>query len=150
MQRRAESYRASMDLTDGFQIEKPEAFVPWGISEAELLAILPIAPHHVTAGYYVIDCTSLNGLQHALGFHFRPDENGRLRELEFFRRVYPTMDESYAEFQRHLEAAFGTPTTQKPGDEGLPNCTWHSGGATIRHYILERFGPEEHVRMVRG
>ena len=114
------------------------------------MAILPVEPHHVTAGYYVIDCTSLCGLHHALGFHFRPDENGRLRELEFFRRAYPDMHESYAEFQRHLEVAFGTPANQKPGDEGLPNCTWHSGGATIRHYILYRFGPEEHVRMMRG
>jgi hypothetical protein len=75
-----------MDLSDGFQIEEPEAFVRWGMTESELLATLPITPRHVTTGYYVIDCTSLGGLHHVLGFHFRPRENGELRELEFFRR----------------------------------------------------------------
>jgi hypothetical protein len=56
------------------------------MTESELLATLPITPRHVTAAYYVIDCTSLGGLHHALGFHFRQRENGELRELEFFRR----------------------------------------------------------------
>ena len=139
-----------MDLAEGFQIEEPAVFVRWGITEPELLNTLTVEPHHVTAGYYVIDCISLSGLHHALGFHFRPDEDGRLRELEFFRRRYPDLTESYNEFQRHLVAAFGAPATQSPGDEGFPNCTWQSGGATIRHYILYRFGPEEHVRITRG
>jgi hypothetical protein len=76
VQRRPRVIVPSMDLTDGFQIEEPEAFVPWGISEAELLAILPIAPHHVTAGYYVIDCMSLNGLQHAPVSTFVPMKAG--------------------------------------------------------------------------
>ena len=57
-----------MDLDRGFQIEDPPVFVPWGVSEAELLDLLPIEPHHVTSGYYMIDCTSLSGLHHALGF----------------------------------------------------------------------------------
>ena len=61
-----------MDLSQGFQIEGPAVFVPWDVSESELLDLLPVEPHHVTTGYYVIDCTSLPGLQHALGFHFHP------------------------------------------------------------------------------
>jgi hypothetical protein len=59
--------------------------VRWGMTESELLATLPITPRHVTAGYYIIDCNSLAGLHHALGFQFRPRENGELCELEFFR-----------------------------------------------------------------
>lgn len=140
----------SVDLSEGFQIEEPDTFVLWGMTEMELLTTLPITPKHVTTGYYVIDCTSLSGLHHALGFHFRPRENGALRELEFFRRSYPDLRESYAEFQRHLETAFGIPVSESPGDQGLPNCTWQSGGATIRHYVLDRFGPEEHVNISRG
>jgi hypothetical protein len=139
-----------VDLTEGFQIEEPEAFVRWGMTKAELLETLPTEPQHVAEDYYVIDCTSLQGLQLALGFHFRPKENPALRELEFFRRSSPGLHESYAEFQRHLEAIFGAPAQQSPGDEGLPNCSWQSGGATVRHYVLNRFGPEEHVRMMRG
>src|ERR1700739_2910331 len=98
-----------VDLKTGFQIEEPAVFVPWGIREERLLEILPIEPRHVTGGYYVIDCTALTGLRHALGFHFRPPAGGRLRELEFFRHAYPDMEESFLDFQAHLEATFGAP-----------------------------------------
>jgi hypothetical protein len=124
--------------------------VHWGMTEADLLATLPAGPRHVTDGYYVVDCTSLAGLSLALGFHFRPRENGGLRELEFFRRSCPDIRASYEEFQRHLEAVFGTPASTSPGYEDLPSCSWQSGGATVRHYVIDRFGPEEHVSIVRG
>jgi hypothetical protein len=142
-----------MDLSRGFEIEDPAVVVPWGVSETELLDILPVVPQHVTSGYYVIDCVSLGGLRHALGFHFRPRRDGKLVELEFFRRSYPgypDLRESFLDFQARLESTFGRPTTASPGDEGVPNYTWRVGHATIRHYVFDRFGPEEHVRIVRS
>jgi hypothetical protein len=134
-----------VDLSQGFQIENPQVFVPWGISEVELVDLVPLAPHHVTTGYYVIDCTSLSGLSHALGFHFRPREDGKLRTLEFFRRSYLDMHRSFDEFQRHLEETFGPPASESDPYEGMPHYTWKVGKATIRHYVFDRFGPEEHV-----
>lgn len=139
-----------MNLKDGFQIEEPAVFIPWGISEDQLVDLLPVAPRHVASGYHVIDCKSLSGLHHALGFHFRPPADGKLRELEFFRRAYPDMQESFLDFQAHLEATFGTPTSQSPGDLGLPHYYWTIDGTWIRHYVFERFGPEEHVRIGRS
>jgi hypothetical protein len=141
-----------MDLSKGFQIEDPAVFVPWGIGERELLNILPVEPHHVTAGYYVIDCTSLSGSEHALGFHFRSDPS-KLSELEFFRRLnptYPDLRPSFDDFQRHLEVTFGTPSSESSGSEGLPSYRWKISEATIVHYVLDRFGPEEHVRITRA
>jgi hypothetical protein len=144
------SYRARVELAEGFEIETPAVLVPWGISEATLLALLPAPPRHVTTGYYVIHCTSLSGLEHELGFHFSPKEDGRLVELEFFRQAYADLRGSFDDFQRHLELTFGPPVSTSAGDEDFPTYGWRFGAATVRHYLLNRFGPEEHVRITRS
>jgi len=138
-----------MDLARGFEIESPSAFVPWGIDERELLDLLPAELRHVTDGYYTMRCTSLTGLEHMLGFHFDPRIDGRLVELEFFRRAYPDLAASFDEFQRHLELTFGPPDESLPGDEGMLSYRWLRGPAQIRHFVFDRFGPEEHVRIAR-
>jgi hypothetical protein len=139
-----------VDLSAGFQVESPDVFVPWGISERALLRLLPITPEHVTSGYYVIDCTSLGGLAHALGFHFKRGIRPRLVELEFFRRSYPDLGASFAEFQHHLEATFGLPTSREPGlGSGFPRFSWRQDHALVRHFVMDRFGPEETVSVVR-
>lgn len=138
-----------MDLADGYSIEQPSVVIPWHVTEAELLALLPEPPRHVTTGYYTLPCTSLGGLRHDLGFHFDPRTGGRLHEFELFRRSYPDLRRSFDEFQEHLVATFGAPAEATPGDEGFDHFVWRVGPATVQHYVLYRFGPEEHVR-VRG
>lgn len=86
-------------------------------------------------------------MNHELGFHFKPRKDGTLHELEFFRRSYQDQEKSYNEFQHHFETAFGPPTETKPGPEGFPSHTWRLRGATIKHYVFDRFGPEEHMRI---
>jgi hypothetical protein len=137
----------SMNVSEGFQIEIPNTFVRWGISESELIVTLSAAqPRHVTAGYYTIECVSLGGLRHKLGFHFEPRVNGRLVELEFFRNEnnYPGLASSFKEFQEHLEATFGTPTSK---DASMSMFTWSWRNTALKHFIQERFGPEEYVRL---
>lgn len=136
-----------MNLKQGFHIEEPRVFVPWGISEGELKRLLGSRLRHVTNGYHTISCTSLGGMNHELGFHFEPHKDGTLHELEFFRRSYQDQEKSYNEFQHHFEAAFGPPTETKPEPEGFPSHTWRLRGATIKHYVFDRFGPEEHMRI---
>src|SRR5262249_44708452 len=101
----------------------------------------------VTEGYLTTHCTSLSGLSHELGFHFDPRHNGRLVEFEFFSSSYPDLASSYQAFQRHLEETFGPPTLTVPGSEGYLSHTWNFPGTEIVHYVLDRFGPEEHVRI---
>ena len=139
-----------MDLARGLQIEDPATFVPWGASVEDVRSLVPSA-QEVTSAYLVAaDVVSLSGLRHMLGFHFDAPSDGRLVELEFFRRSYPDQKASFEEFQRHLEATFGPPHETEGGDEGeLPWYRWSIAGATIRHYIIDRFGPEEHVRIRR-
>ena len=138
-----------MDISEGFQIEEPDVFVPWGVSEAELSDLLGSHLRHVTDGYYTVSCHSLGGMKHELGFHFEPRHNGKLHELEFFRRSYADQAGSYKQFQRHFEQAFGPPDRTEPGTEGFASHEWHRPGAVIRHYVFDRFGPEEHMRIRR-
>jgi hypothetical protein len=86
-------------------------------------------------------------LTHKLGFHFEPRSGGRLVELEFFRDSYQNLGASYRDFQERFEREFGPPSKTKPGDQGLPSHEWIMGAVSIHHFILDRFGPEEHMRV---
>jgi hypothetical protein len=137
-----------MDISKGFQIEQPELFIPWKVSETELQKIFGgQLLRHVTHGYFTTHCISLGGLSHELGFHFHPRGGGVLIELEFFRTSYADQAGSYQEFQQHLEKTFGQPVTTTSGTEGFPSHTWKFPGAEIVHFVYDRFGPEEHVRI---
>jgi hypothetical protein len=143
-------HQARMDISRGFQIERPEIFVPWETSEAELQQLFIGLPlRHVTHGYFTTQCESIGGLSHELGFHFHPRGGGILVELEFFSKSYPDLATSYQEFQQHLEMTFSQPTLTTSALEGFPSHTWRLSGADIVHFVQERFGPEEHVRIKR-
>ena len=137
-----------MDISQGFQIEQPDLFIPWKISETELERLFEGQQlRHVTQGYFTTHCASLGGLSHELGFHFHPRGGGALIEFEFFRTSYADQSNSYQEFQLHLEQTFGQPERTTPGSVGFPSHTWQLTGAEIVHFVYDRFGPEEHVRI---
>jgi hypothetical protein len=135
-----------MDLARGFEIEDPPVVVPWGSTEDEVRLLLP-SLREVTPGYLTGEVVSLRGLRHMLGFHFQPRNRGRLVELELYRSSYLDLQASFAEFQRHLEATFGPPQESRPAGDGFPAYGWKVGRTTIRHYVFDRFGPEEHVEV---
>ena len=137
-----------MDITKGFQIEDPNVFVPWSVSQSQLRELL--SKHgltHITKGYFTITCKSMGGMEHELGFHFEPRSGDFLYELEFFRRSYSDQKKSYQEFQGHFEAVFGKPNFVQPGYEGFDSCTWNFQNVEIVHYVFDRFGSEEHMRI---
>ena len=134
----------------------------------------------VTEGYYCISCISLDGLHHKLGFHFeiKPDpkkieelekyiasigtqikkvgpkvnlkREGKLSELEFFREAYPNLKESYDNFQSHFEKFFGNPLYTENKNSDFPKHEWQFKDVNIRHYVIDRFGPEEHLKITKG
>ncbi len=64
-----------MNIAEGFQIEVPNVFIRWGIDETELRILLePYGLRHITRGYFVLSCVSLNEMAHELGFHFSPQQ----------------------------------------------------------------------------
>jgi hypothetical protein len=141
----------NMDINKGFQIDSPKIFVKWDIDEKELTDLFNGHDlKHVTTGYYTTSCTSLNGLTCMLGFHFDPRSNGRLNELEFFRTNYDDQRKSFEEFQTHFVSVFGQPTETASGNEGFNNYAWQLNNVQIVHYVFDRFGPEEHMRIKKA
>jgi hypothetical protein len=138
-----------MDLRVGFTLEDPPVTIPWTVTVADLRRLMDGRLREVTLGYFTATCRSLGGMEHELGFHFVPRGGDRLDELEFFRRSYADRQASFEEFQRHFEAAFGPPHRTGPGTEGFPSHEWTVSGATIVHFVIDRFGPEEHLRIRR-
>jgi hypothetical protein len=144
-----------MDISRGFQISAPAIFVPWLADEAEITRLLAGSGiKKVTTGYYTLECEPLVGLRCLLGFHLHA--TGKFTELEFFRRSYDDLKGSFGDFQRHFESAFGEPTYKvdgsfeypaEVGSIGFPRSEWKLSGARIVHYIFDRFGPEEHMRI---
>lgn len=137
-----------MDIAKGFQIEDPNVFVPWSVSQSQLRELLSeYGLTHITTGYFTITCKSMGGMEHELGFHFEPRSGDSLYELEFFRRSYSDQKKSYQEFQDHFEAVFGKPNFVRPGYEGFDSCNWTLHDVEIVHYVFDRFGLEEHMRI---
>jgi hypothetical protein len=121
-----------------------------GIDEKELTELFNEHPlKHVTTGYYTTNCTSLTGLSCMLGFHFDPRWNGRLNELEFFRTNYDDQRKSFNEFQEYFEKTFGKPNESAKGTEGFDSYAWKIEDVQIVHYVFDRFGPEEHMRIMK-
>ena len=140
--------KLKMDIDKGFQIDRPNIFVPWDIDEKTLKDLFKGQElKHVTTGYYTINCTSLDSLNCMIGFHFDPRSNGRLNELEFFRMNYDNQQKSFDEFQNAFTNSFGQPSSTTKGNEGFNNYEWRLNNVQIVHYVFDRFGPEEHMRI---
>jgi len=139
-----------MDLTQGFQLTKPPKFVAWRLRNLELEDLFDgFALRKVKRGYYTLKCEPLPGLHCFLGFHLH--EFDVLTELEFYAELKSESElaDSFEMFQSHFEAEFGRPTKTTPGTEGFPSHEWLVPGATITHFVRERFGPEEIMRIRR-
>lgn len=140
-----------MEINKGFKIDKPDVFVNWDINEIELKTLFrEYELKQVTTGYYTTNCSSLNGLNCILGFHFEPRKNGILKELEFFRTDFSNKKKSFDDFQIHFEKSFGKPTNSTRGNEGFNNYVWNFKEVQIVHFVYDRFGPEEHMRIKKS
>ncbi len=140
--------KSTMDINKGFKIDQPSLFIPWYIDEKKLIELFEGGNlKHVTTGYYTASCLSLDTLNCMIGFHFEPRKSGHLKELEFFRTSYADQRKSFDEFQEAFIKAFGAPLSTTQGDEGFNNYEWRIGKVQIVHFVFDRFGPEEHMRI---
>src|SRR5687768_6369744 len=114
-----------MNIAKGFAIDDADTEIPWRITPEQLAWITgPNALTEVTRDYFYTTCSALGGMQVRLGFHF---EGRRLRQLEFLRCFTMPLAESYADFQKHLESIFGSPTSVAEADGGYNYCEWRYG-----------------------
>jgi hypothetical protein len=140
------------DLAKGFQLETPDLWLSWDTTAAQLLEAFTkqrqVAPRLVAPGYYVARCHVLGGLGAQVGFHFEPkNDAGLLKELELFDNGERDIERSYQVFHERLVQLFGEPNEEKRSACGgsMPDREWHVGSVSIVHYVMDRFGPEEHL-----
>ena len=144
-------YNNKADIIKGIQIDKPKIFISWDITEQEFLNLFK--DHNVRCVvekmYFVKDITFFGGSNCNMGVDFT---KGRCCNIGFSREYYGTGTEkeiytrSYNSFQNAFEDVFGKPTKRSRDEIGFDNCEWEIGGKIkIYHYIMSRFGLEEHL-----
>ena len=148
-----------MDISTGFQIERPKIFVPWGCSPSELQRLFTgHSLERIVPNKFTTSCTSLGGLSHRL--HFRFDEflgssitpQLSLRELYFSHHSYSESGviASFDAFPKHLRATFGAPSTTTLDDDGYPSDNWTLPGVVISYVVFHSHGgPEELLRITK-
>lgn len=141
-----------MELANGVKLEVPDLVLPWHTRPETVQRIVGEGHmHKATDKYWVFPCVALGGLQMRAGLHFTP----ALQEVEFFeiskdgRYGALELRASYDLFQQHLVASFGEPDLAEAGsiDPAYPSYTWYRQSVLVRHFVHDRNGPEEHVRI---
>ena len=70
------------------------------------------------------------------------------RTLEYYQSEKYDVNASFAELSGILKKKYGSPyilTSASTG--GRPSEQWMTSNYIVNHYIIERFGPEEHVHI---
>jgi hypothetical protein len=142
-----------VDVSLGLQMEKPNILIPWECSEKTLECLLePYGPERAHSGF-TLPCVLWGGVKQIIGFQFGKDGQSGNYEGRGFWAVHFIMEspgefvEDYWTFQKGMEAAFGQPELESGPDPSvydLPGFRWRLRHVSIDHWVMERFGPEEH------
>lgn len=144
--------RMETNLADGFFVENPKYIIPFDITKDDISKIVLSSIKTITPNYFTTKCIALNGLEINLGLHFSDESHpGKLREFEVFFDTYSNLLDLYKQRQLHLEKTYGIPQTIKDGEyeKEMRFCQWIIGGTVISHYVFDRFGPEEHIQIIK-
>ena len=138
-----------LDISKGLQIDDPMAFVPWDTIANNIETCFPNNPLScVTDSYYTIkDVRLFDTLTCNIGLHF----DNMLKRIEFFRNDYSDLRKSYNDFQMIFESKFGKPSKRSSDPTNFESCEWDiSNKIKIYHYVMDRFGLEEHLFIEKG
>jgi len=131
----------------GIPIRDPDIFIPWDLNESDFIGIFQEKNviKVVEKGYFVRDITFLGEKHCNMGVYFKET----LRRIAFSRDSYNDYNDilmSYNAFQVALKKAFGKPDKRKSIETDFQSCEWNiSSNITICHYVINRFGLEEHM-----
>jgi len=124
-----------MDLTRAFPLDVPRLDVPWGLTEQAFLDLVrPYRPQKITNGHYEMRCKFFGLPESPVHFHFEPRTNGRLSQIEFFRKPQRQKKKGFDQLQRSLEKYLGAPTQRDEarGDDVQP-AHWQVGKVSVAH-----------------
>ncbi len=135
------------DILKGLQIDEPMIFLPWDIDEN---GFIDMFKNHnmslvVEKYYFVRDVTIFDNSHCNIGVTF----DKMIRKVGISRNNYEGYDayvKSFAEFQIALIREFGQPNKLEKALNDFESCEWRiSDSIKIYHYVMDRFGLEEHL-----
>ncbi len=108
----------------------------------------------ITIGYIVFTAKVFSeAMDLNVGLHYVANSLSYIelfRPEEYYSQDYD-IDRSFAQLQEYLTAVYGKPqyacihkTTEKSADS---HAEWRLDGLQIKHWIMDRFGPEEHLQI---
>jgi hypothetical protein len=137
-------------IIKGLQIDDPKVFLRWNMKTRDIgIRSCNQSISCVTDNYYVIEDAKLFNytLCCNVGLHF----NKRLKSFEFFRSDYKDLNQSYTDFQAIIVNKFGEPSKRNTNATSFEYCEWElSSKIKIYHYVLNRFGLEEHLTIAHS
>lgn len=136
-----------------FEINNPKLSITPGTRNfMELLKNTGVEYKAVTNGYIVFKgCVFDSEMPLMIGVHFNKIKIKFIeiyRTREYYESENYDVDVSFAELSYVLKKKYGRPTITLPASlYGYPHEKWYTRSFTINHYIMDRFGPEEHLEI---
>ena len=70
------------------------------------------------------------------------------RPLEYYQSESYDINESFSQLSKILRKQYGKPLVTTAALIGEQPCEqWHTSNYIVKHYIMDRFGPEEHLHI---
>ena len=141
-----------MDITRGFPLDRPRIDLKWGLTEQGFLELLTeCGPQKITNGHYEMRCRFFGLPESVVHFHFEPRTNGRLCEIEFFRKPKRQKKKGFDQLQLALEKYLGPPTRRDhTRSVELESTYWRLGKVSVAHEYYYQFGQYEKILFKLG
>ena len=138
---------------DAFDVDSPKISIHAKAHNIEhLLKQAGIAYTLVTRGYLVFPGHVFgSNIPLMIGIHFNLTGVKYIeifRPREYYQSKLRTIEESFTELSQILRRKYGTPLiTTSDSINNHPCEQWMAENYMVNHFIMERFGPEEHLHI---
>ncbi len=136
-----------------FEIDHPKfSITPNSQNIESLLKSAGIKYNTVTDGYITFCGQAFDSdIPLMIGIHFNSHKVEFIeifRTLEYYQSEGYDINVSFAELSNILKKKYGKPlVTTSASISGYPCEQWTTPNFIINHYIMDRFGPEEHLHI---
>lgn len=135
--------------------------VDWNTTKQKLIKMFDVSLlKEVTENYFTIDAIVFNNLYDgSVGFHYNDE---KLNIIEIFKRDSHddenTIIKSFEETQKLLKSIYGNPSDIRPRkiyffetktEYEYHDSLWVLDQFRVHHYMMERYGPEFHLKIHR-
>lgn len=136
-----------------FQINSPKLSITPDAHNLEAALKNSGVEYKIVANGYIIftGCVFDSDIPLMIGIHFNSNKVEFIeifRTLEYFQAKEYDINASFSEISGILNKKYGTPlTTTSASINGYPCEQWTTPDYVVNHYIMDRFGPEEHLHI---